>query len=246
MLYSLLTQITPTNQEFNKTVSDILNQDKYSGLKTGFGSMLKAVKNFFMKLLMQIFSKFMMGTDSSGAASHEKSGIWLAALAGLVIVVILIFVIIKVIKLVERKPKLKEILGEVINEDTTPDSLMKKGHYYNEKGDLRQAVRYSFIAVLLLMHEKNMLYLDDTKTNSEMVAVLRKQGFYSIEEFKVLCNLFNDMWYGYENVNVESKLRWDEAMDKVWQKATEWEGNTEDRRADKYGLKSGSKKREKK
>jgi len=116
----------------------------------------------------------------------------------LAIVTIIILIVIKFSKTFEKRTRIKEILGEKIEEGTTPNSLRLKAETFAKEEDYRQAIRFDFIALLLLMHDRNILYLDETKTNEEIYNYLKKNDFSQLVLFKALINDFNANWYGHK------------------------------------------------
>jgi hypothetical protein len=127
-----------------------------------------------------------------------------------------LLIIIKVNKTFDKKARVKEILGERIDGKVTPSSLRNKGLGFTKSGDFRQAIRYDFIAVLLLMHEKNLLYLDETKTGEEIYYYLTRNKFELVVIFKKLVNIFNSSWYGHKPSNQKLYDEWNSIIELIW------------------------------
>jgi len=62
-------------------------------------------------------------------------------------------------------------------------------------GSFREAVRRMYLAALLTLHERNLLYYDRSNTNREVLATVRHQPqLYA--HLQPLVETFDDVWYG--------------------------------------------------
>jgi len=134
----------------------------------------------------------------------------------IIILAIVIALIIKSKKSFKRKTKIKEIMGEKIEETTTPYSLKKKAKQHEGKGEFRYAIRFYFIALLLLMHENKVLYLDETKTNKEIINYLANNNFKFIPQMSFIIDYFNFYWYGYKICDQEIYKGWEKTLESIW------------------------------
>lgn len=218
----LLSLMVPSKNEFDNSVINIVKSPGYSHLKNGFNDFIGNIKSAISQWLMKLLKKLFNNMDSAAAVSDRLSTIFI--IVGIIaIIAIIIIIIVKVNKTLERKRKVKEILGEKIDERTTPNSLRQKALSFSEVGDLRQAIRYDFIALLLLMHEHNVVYLDETKTNEEIYKYLRKNNFSILEGFKYLIDCFNSAWYGHKEFNKEDYKYWSSNINVIWNEVTKHE-----------------------
>lgn len=193
----VLSLISPSETEFENTVHKILQHPEYKGLRLGIQDYIQMLKDFIIKGLINILKRIIssMGTATSIAGTLSTIFIIIGIL---VITTIVILIAIKFSKAFESKTRIKEILGEKIDDRTTPNSLRLKAEAFVKVEDYRQAIRFDFISLLLLMHEKTILYLDETKTNEEIYDYLKKNNFSKLVIFKALINDFNANWYGHK------------------------------------------------
>lgn len=199
--------ISPSKTEFENTVHKVLQNPEYKGLKLGIGDYIQMVKDYIAKGLLNILKKIISNMDKATSISGTLSTVFII-IGILAIVTIIVLIAIKVSKTFERKTRIKEILGEKIDDRTTPNSLRLKAEAFAKEEDYRQAIRFDFISLLLLMHEKTILYLDETKTNEEIYNYLKNNNFSELTVFKVLINDFNANWYGHKV--------WNEGLYKIW------------------------------
>lgn len=216
---NVLSIMIPSNKEFDSTINKILQGSEYKHLKNSLGDLIQRIKEEISKWIQKTFNKVISNISSIDTVSDNLANI-LTIIGLLMIFTIVVLIIVKASKTFEKKARIKEILGEKIYGKTTPSSLRHTAVSFEEKGDFRQAIRYDFIAILLLMHEKSIIYLDETKTNEEIYKYLKKNKFSMLSVFEYLTNQFNCSWYGnricnketYDKVLQSINLLWDEVL----------------------------------
>lgn len=209
-------------EKFQSTVDKILNSSEYSHLKGGLRDLIDGLKEKLQQWLVKLLSNTFSNLESANVMSEKLSLIFMI-IGILAIVTIIVIIVVKISKTFERKRRVKEILGEKIDDNTTPISLINKADGYKNQGDFRQAIRYKFIGLLLLLHEKTLLYLDETKTNEEIYNYLRKSKISFLEDFKELIDIFNASWYGHRDCNETVYDKWNENFKVVWNEVINYE-----------------------
>lgn len=214
--------ILPTNVEFENKIDIILNRTEYKHLKNGLTDYIDRLKEALSNWIVELLKKAKFNLSPSSSVPEKLSTIFIV-IGILLFMAILIVVIVRVTRAFERKSRVTEILGEKIDEKTTPNSLRGKGAACLKEGDIRQAIRYDFISVLLLMHEKSIIYLDETKTNKEIYNYLKKNSFSALSALEALINLFNTSWYGHKNPTLEDYNSWDSNISTIWNEVMNYE-----------------------
>jgi len=204
-VFSLL---TPTKPEFDNTVKKIL------GNKKGYENVIEKIKDIITKWIDKLLEKIV--SRATAQTISNKASTIILVIALILVITIVIIIALKILKTIDRKSSVKEILGEIIDDKTTPEGLRVKAEGFLTQGDYRQGVRYSFVALLLLMHNNNILYLEEAKTNKELIVMLEDNGFKGIKEFKELVVLFNSIWYGHKNLNEDTCNLWQQDMTRLW------------------------------
>lgn len=210
---TIITTITQTT--FDNTVDKILKQPEYKSLTSGLTEFIDKVKEYIAEKLAELFRKAFSNMSPS-ASLTDKFAIIIMIIVILVIAAIVIFIIVKVNKKINKKARIKEILGEKIDEKDTPETLKEKALEFRKQGDYRQAIRFDFISLLFLMHTKNIIYLDQTKTNDEIYNYLRINKFNNLDRFYTLIKVFNFVWYGHNSGSKEMLGNWENNIDAIW------------------------------
>ncbi len=127
----------------------------------------------------------------------------------LVITLIIIGVVILVIILFRmrnknRKSKPKSVSIELEEEDVeNPDAgkWLDKAQNLVEMDDYRGAYRATFIAILSLLHEKQQLHLELSRSNGEYVREVRQKSKHEIYlQMKDAADDFDLRWYGHRPI----------------------------------------------
>jgi hypothetical protein len=210
--------IDPSKTEFNDTVDKVLQRPEYSGLRKNLTNYIDRFKEWLQELLTDLLS----GLFSNVTIGSGISDI-LVILALVVFTVLVIYIAVKIGKTFERRKRIKEILGERIDEKTTPATLKLKASGFAQAGDIRSAIRYDFIGLLLLMHERNVVYLDDTKTNEEIYRYLVRKKFNLLQQLRDCIRIFNQIWYGHKIGDRQLYEEWTKNVTELWNEVNMYE-----------------------
>ena len=219
---NLFSVMIPSKPEFDQIVHKILQRNEYAQLKNLLSDLIESVKTSIREWLLKVLKKAFSNLENASQISDKLSTIFMI-IGILVILGIIIIIVIKTSKAFEKKARIKEILGEKIDDKTTPYSLRNKASTFAKEENFRQAIRYDFIALLFLMHERNILYLDETKTNEEIYNYLKKDKFSMLKEFYNMINNFNNYWYGHKLCSIETYKHWLDAVSLVWDEVISYE-----------------------
>lgn len=213
---------TITQTKFDDTVDNILKRPEYKTLTSGITDLIDKIKQYLMEKVADLFSKAFKNVKPSAALADKVSTI-IIIITILLIAAIVILVIVKINKKLNKKARIKEILGEKIDENDTPETLKEKAKKFQEQGDYRQAIRFDFISLLFLMHTKSIVYLDQTKTNDEIYNYLKNSNFSNLEKFNILIKVFNFTWYGHNSSSKEMFENWENNIDTIWNEVIKYE-----------------------
>lgn len=213
----LLYRVQQTKEIFNDTVQKILKKTTYNKL-TNRKTFLELIQQWVEDKIRWIIESF-FGKSSGYTVDFSKS--WISSIIFFILVVlfaVLIGVIIWYVrKLLVRNRRVKRILGEIIDEQTTYETLYNKALKDENTQDFRNAVRYFFIALLLKLEEHHLLHIEEDQTNREIVAALRDKGFEQMNRFEKVVNTFNLIWYGHAEIYSLQFEEWKSEFDVLWQ-----------------------------
>ena len=217
-----LSLIITSKSKFDNTVHNILQKPEYKSLRNTVMDFIENIKeklsNWFLGILKRIFSNMNVSSSDS-----DKLSIIFIILAVSVAIAVIVFIIVKFYKNHQKRYRISEILGERIDSKTTPESIKNKAGVYASQQDFRQALRYDFIALLLLMHESNVVYLDETKTNEEIFSYLKIKNFNKMNIFRNLIDIFNNTWYGNKLCDGDRYKKWQENINEFWNEVINYE-----------------------
>ncbi|MFW6022090.1 MAG: hypothetical protein ACOCQW_01040 [Halanaerobiaceae bacterium] len=203
----------PQQQQFEKTVNQIINSTEYSHLRNYLRNLINNIKKSLTEWLYETLSNINWGVSPS--ISNNLSTIFII-LACILVIAVIVLVVVSISGGFENKHRVREILGQKIDDKTTPDSLKEKSVHYKKMGENREAVRYSFIALLFLMHQEGIIYLDKAETNKEIYNQIKEKNFSGIKQFEELIKIFNSVWYGHKRCPEELYEIWDKNLNLLW------------------------------
>lgn len=202
---------TPTKEKFDKTVEEILNRLEYKHLSRKYIDIMEGIKEKILSWIKAWLNSIDISDKQiTDAAPSISNGIIIIGSVLIILIVIILIIYIK--RIIKRDKRVTSILGEIIDEKTTTQGLYEKARRYKELKDYREALRYSFIALLFQMNENNLLYLDETQTNTEIIYTLKKNDFKDTALFQDAVNLFNKVWYGHKKINEDIYESWEKMI----------------------------------
>jgi len=96
-----------------------------------------------------------------------------------------------------------DILHGVDIKIKTVDSLLAEAADFAQNGCYRDAVRYEFIALLLALNQKNVVHLQDYKTNGQLKNEVKQNGAQIYDGFCMAAETFNRVWFGNKTAGAE-------------------------------------------
>lgn len=191
--------LLPDQQGFEKMVDQIIKSPKYIHLKE---------KENILDQILEKIAKFLDGIFDHGygpstiSPSGTQNGFMVVA------VLLLLALLFYFFKSKEHTAIQKKVFyGETIDEDTTYEGLYQKALDCEKEENYRDAVRLHFVSMLFYMHEKSLCFLDDSKTNDEIVSILKEKGFQAVHAFRSIGDYFQYIWYGNKETN-QRKFLW--------------------------------------
>lgn len=191
--------LLPELEAFTEAVDQVFAGSKYMHLQVKENILEKiaeAMANWFQSPVRGDYMGIKQGSSVSG-------NVWLVAL----IIGLLVLLYYGVFKKEESQNKGKKILyGEVINEKTKYDGLLDRAVSFERDGNFKEAIRLYFVSILVYMNEKSLSFLDESKTNIEILKELRINGFKGLGLFESIGDYFYYIWYGNKEVTEENLL----------------------------------------
>ncbi len=203
----------PTKEKFDETIEGILKRLEYRHLGE-YLDMLERLQERVVSWLEGWLGYMNLQHRGITKAVPSISNA-VIIIGAAIIIIILILMILFMRKMVKKDKKIRTILGEIIDDNTTRESLKEKARSLKALGKYREALRYGFIALLFQMNEANLLYLDEAKTNRELASSLKESNFINIDLFEKAIGLFNEVWYGHKMINEEFYKSWENMMQEL-------------------------------
>ncbi|MCA0971303.1 DUF4129 domain-containing protein [Halobacillus litoralis] len=192
-----------------KQIEEILNQEEYQAyydVEEGpLDSIREAIKEWLEGLLESIF-------PNTSINSPQVEG--LIYLFGIVGVGLLLFLAFRLTQSTKRQKALKESnpLSHSSHLEWTYEEHLQEAESMRQKGNLKEAVRHGFLALLLNFNDQGYVSAQVWKSNGDYVEELSKVDRSLAKDFHELAVFFDQVTYGSRNISEEPFRLFDEKV----------------------------------
>ena len=190
----------PSKDEANRRLEGILSRSEYGG-QSGQGSAIARLFSRFIRWLSQFLPRMSPMNPSKGNPLTVLAQFVVVALAAAVIV----YVIIKLARhfgkrshkvKAKKKKEARIILGERLEPEASATDLLAEAEALARKGEIRAAIRKTYIALLVELGDRKIISLAQHKTNRDYLrAVSNNPSLYG--NMRGLTDSFERHWYGF-------------------------------------------------
>ena len=221
---------------FDEAVSSALKSPKYdvlTGRRPDFFDMLmtrlgELVSGFFESLFRRINLNF----NPSGSLAGARLTAYIFIIAAVsVLAIAVILVARRVVRRKRRAPaefSLAEIFGSLSDAGKlTISGLIAESDRLFAGGEARSAIRFRYIALILALAESGAIKIFETRTNTQIAALLRRAGHPVFKAFVELTDVFNLCWFGEKEINGAGREKYRALTDAALEMLTKGGGNGE-------------------
>jgi Domain of unknown function (DUF4129) len=189
-----------SKEESNKRLEGILSRSEY-GEQSGQGSAMARLINRFVRWLSQFLPRISPMNPSKGSPLTVLAQFVVVALAAAVIVYVLIKLARHFGKRSHKvKPKKKKeariVLGERLEPEASASDLLTEAEALARNGEIRAAIRKTYIALLVELGDRKVISLAQHKTNRDYLrSVSSNPSLYG--NMRGLTDSFERHWYGF-------------------------------------------------
>jgi len=189
----------------NQKLAEILSRPEYDK-KTNQGAFIFQLLDRFIRWLAKFLPKRSPLTPSHGSLFTTIAQIVVLMLAGAVIIYVVIKLRVRiagrssrVMTKKTREPRI--VLGERLEPEASATDLLAEAEALVRKGEIRAAIRKTYIALLVELGDRKIISLAQHKTNRDYLrAVSHVPALYS--NMGGLTNSFERHWYGFEETSL--------------------------------------------
>lgn len=154
------------------------------------------VRNLLNRLLGRVGN--LQGNAAGNDGTSAEWVVYVLKTAGVLVIAISVFIIVyyasKSFKMGVRLKKDRDNQLLVLLKE--PDEIERKAVEYYNKGDLQQALRFLYIALLIKLNQLDLIRIDKAKTNRQYLNELAAAGYPFIDIIQDFTRAFNEHWYG--------------------------------------------------
>jgi len=189
-----------SKDDASKRLGEILSRSEYAS-QSGKSSALYRLLERFFKWLSQFLPQGSRFSPSHGSPLTAVAQVVVVVLAALVIA----FVLIKLMRHFKgrsRQTKVKKrkepriVLGEKLEPDASSSDLLADAEALARAGEIRAAIRKTYIALLVELGDRKLISLAQHKTNRDYLrSVTGSPALY--QNMRGLTESFERHWYGF-------------------------------------------------
>jgi hypothetical protein len=190
-----------------RKLSEILKREEFQKPEVEEESLLQKIWNWFDEWMNENFrpqTTKPLPPSNFGSIAYIMQILLYGIIIGIIGFLIYKFApfLVKKFRERERREKKKEryILGEKLAADETSENLFSEAETLALQGNLREAIRKGYIALLFELSERKLIGLAKHKTNRDYLrSVQTKRELY--ENMNGLTSNYERHWYGFENAD---------------------------------------------
>lgn len=216
------------------------NEDSWlAGVMRGFADWLRGVMESLKKYIEDFFDwLFKRNRNPNVDLSSEEGSSWTGILPELLIALAVLMLVglgwvifrywkqnrkVKVAVVEEAPPEINLESETLLATQMQENEWLRLANEKMASGDLRLALRALFLATLSHLGEKRLLTIARSKSNGDYVRELgwRARGRTELQDgFKDQVRVFDEVWYGWHDVNRDLMTRFEEQHERITGHAT--------------------------
>ncbi|MDR1001297.1 MAG: DUF4129 domain-containing protein [Clostridiales bacterium] len=184
---------------FNEAMNSALLNAKYNKLTGRYFDWREWIAEKFMAIV-----NWVLGHLNQGTLTVSEGGGW--AQVFIIIIIITLTAAVAAVIILSRRRRKRRLLSAIFNgvdQKAAPASLLTRANIFFAEGKTRDAVRYCFAAVLLMLNETRVLRVTMTKTNRQFLRELRFVAPTLMPRFERISAAFDRVWFGHKGLTAE-------------------------------------------
>ena len=210
---------------FYQAMQEALQSSRYFSLQGGFDGVLDIVENFLdsiFELLLRIFNVNFSGVGS-GVNVEVLSGIFIA-IAVFIVAAIVIFCA----RMFLRRRKNDTIYADGIFEEFIKnrlsfDEIMALAKNYDAENNLKEAVRYRYLGMIMLFSAKEIVNVTESMTGGQFELEATRSMPSVQSGVRNTINMYYNLFFGHKSVSTLDYERYLTIYDAVMKEAASYE-----------------------
>jgi hypothetical protein len=184
---------------FFDAMHEVLQQPRYDRL-TGRRLDIRAMaEDALVRLIEWLAERFNFSLDIGPGINTDIAAILFAAV-GTAVLAVLAIVLIRRIRITKQPQMLTDVVEELVRRNLSPRDWVGLSGQYADNGQMREAVRYRYMAVLANLHMTKMADIKPSKTNAQIAAELKQTTPGLVTGFREVADTFHRAWFGHKTV----------------------------------------------
>ncbi|HEX9060460.1 MAG TPA: hypothetical protein VF941_09795 [Clostridia bacterium] len=210
--------ISPSREnETKEKIRNILGMKEFSNNndKSAFDDIAKSINDIWDKI-RQFFNDLFKRAEPPKFnaklphfASNDSFYVFIQIFFVILVIVLILAIIYFVSRFFIKNRNIKKMQDiDILTSLKDWEEILRTAVDYGNRGDLRQGIRYLYIALLLNFNHNNIIKIDKSKTNRQYTDEIRNSGFKLYSMVRDFTNDFNTFWYGNRVPSTERFEYW--------------------------------------
>lgn len=189
---------------FDDAMREVLSQSRYDRLTGRALDLKQIVSDALMRILEFILKRLRFNLPDMGGFRTDIY-VYVFIAVGVLLLVVITGI---TLRLLARRRKaavhdLSDLFEELAQKQYTVDELLRLSQAREKVENLREAVRFRYIAVLVGLNERQVIFIEKSKTNAVLLAELNAAEPALAPVFSDVVDTFHHAWFGYKPVAAE-------------------------------------------
>lgn len=177
-------------QTDKEKLQEILNRDEYTAyMRERSGNPIFEWLQEKLEKIADLFPELDIAPGTPNVVAYLLLGFLLAALAAAILWMMRLLIL-------ERRSRRRIVFRSAVELDRSSARLAEEAQRFAAAGDYPEAVRHAFLALLLLMNEREWVRAQTWKTNREYAEELHDREPAAARSFIAAARLFEHVYYG--------------------------------------------------
>ena len=203
-----------------KEFSNSNDKSAFDDIAKGINDLVDKIKQFFNDIFKRVEPPKSSTKLPDSPPMHDSFYDFFRILIIILVIALIIAIIYFVSRFFNKNKNIKKMQDtEILISLKDCEEIFQNAIDCGNRGDLRQGIRYLYIALLLNFNHHNIIKIDKSKTNRQYADEIRNSGFKLYPMVRDFTNDFNTFWYGNRTPSPERFEYWKENLELIIKEA---------------------------
>ncbi|MCL1999606.1 MAG: hypothetical protein FWG65_12665 [Turicibacter sp.] len=187
------------NGAFEQAMREVLERSQYDILTGRAVDYRQVVIDAILNGIINLLERINFNIPEEAEYNLQAFALMFAIFAGILLFVVSMCVTYTLLKRRRKSDEItSSIFDDIANKRLSLTDMMRLSKDYADRNNFREAVRYSYIAVLISLDDARIIRVDKSKTNAQLMQELKNHEFS--KSFDSVVDIFHKSWFGRKDI----------------------------------------------